>query len=71
MHGLSLESPFNKLAAAGLMPEHSQPRARVLQIRELPAWKAAVDKLGEKQRDFLLLTLYTGLRRNECRELTR
>ena len=71
VHGLSLESPFNKLAAAGLMPEHSQPRARVLQIAELPAWKAAVDKLGEKQRDFLLLTLYTGLRRNECRELTR
>jgi hypothetical protein len=71
VHGLSLESPFNKLAAAGLMPEHSQPRARVLQISELPAWKAAVDKLGEKQRDYLLLTLYTGLRRNECRELTR
>lgn len=43
----------------------------MLQISELPAWKAAVDKLGEKQRDFLLLTLYTGLRRNECRELTR
>ena len=71
VHGVSLESPFNKLAAAGLMPEHSQPRARVLQISELPAWKAAVDKLGEKQRDYLLLTLYTGLRRNECRELTR
>jgi integrase len=71
VHGLSLESPFTKLAAAGLMPEHSQPRARVLQISELPAWKAAVDKLGEKQRDFLLLTLFTGLRRNECRELTR
>ena len=71
VHGLSLETPFTKLAAAGLMPEHSQPRARVLQISELPAWKAAVDKLGVKQRDFLLLTLYTGLRRNECRELTR
>ena len=70
VHGLSLESPFNKLAAAGLMPEHSQPRARVLQISELPAWKTAVDQLGEKQRDFLLLTLFTGLRRNECKELT-
>ena len=71
VHGLSLESPFTKLAAAGLMPEHSQPRARVLQISELPAWKVAVDKLGETQRDFLFLTLFTGLRRNECRELTR
>ena len=71
VHGLTLESPFNKLAAAGLMPEHSQPRARVLQMSELPAWKTAVDKLGEKQRDYLLLTLYTGLRRNECGELTR
>ncbi|MFZ2326515.1 MAG: integrase family protein [Rhodoferax sp.] len=71
VHGLSLESPFNRLAAAGLMPERSQPRARVLQEADLPAWKAAVDTLGEKQRDFLLLTLYTGLRRNECRELTR
>ena len=71
VHGLSIETPFNKLAAAGLMPEHSQPRARVLQVEDLPAWWEAVDKLGEKQRDYLLLTLYTGLRRNECRELTR
>lgn len=71
VHGLSLESPFNRLAAAGLMPERSQPRVRVLQEADLPAWKTAVDTLGEKQRDFLLLTLYTGLRRNECRELTR
>lgn len=30
-----------------------------------------MDKLGEKQRDYLLLTLYTGLRRNENRELLR
>jgi integrase len=71
VHGLSIETPFNKLAAAGLMPEHSQPRARVLQVEDLPAWREAVNKLGERQRDYLLLTLYTGLRRNECRELTR
>ena len=71
VHGLSMESPFNKLAAAGLMPERSQPRARVLQETDLPSWKVAVDKLGEKQRDYLLLTLYTGLRRNEGRELSR
>jgi hypothetical protein len=71
VHGLNIETPFTKLAAAGLMPEHSQPRARVLQVEDLPAWRGAVDKLGEKQRDYLLLTLYTGLRRNECRDLTR
>jgi integrase len=71
VHGLELRSPFVKLAAAGLMPAHSKPRARRLQIEELPAWKVAVDQLGERQRDFLNLTLYTGLRRNECRELQR
>lgn len=71
VHGLTLETPFAKLAAAGLMPDRAQPRARVLQESDLPAWKLAVDKLGEKQRDFLYLTLYTGLRRNECRELCR
>lgn len=71
VHGLSIEPPFTKLADAGLMPERSQPRARVLQISELPAWKLAVDQLGQSQQDFLYLTLYTGLRRNECRELTR
>jgi len=71
VYGLSLEAPFAKLAAAGLMPDRAQPRARVLQEADLPAWKIAVDKLGEKQRDFLYLTLYTGLRRNECRELQR
>jgi hypothetical protein len=71
VHGLNIETPFNKLVAAGLMPEHSQPRARVLQVEDLPAWRVAVGKLGERQRDYLLFTLYTGLRRNECRELTR
>ncbi len=71
VHGLQLESPFDRLSDAGLMPERSQPRARVLQVGDLPAWREAVDKLGERQRDFLLLTLYTGLRRNECRELQR
>ena len=71
VHDLELHSPFVKLAAAGLMPAHSQPRARRLQIEELPAWKVAVDQLGQRQQDFLYLTLYTGLRRNECRELQR
>lgn len=71
VHGLTLDSPFNRLAAAGLLPDRAQPRVRVLQEADLPAWKVAVDKLGEKQRDFLMLALYTGLRRNECRELQR
>lgn len=71
VHGLALESPFTKLAAIGLLPEKTKPRARVLQESELPAWKAAVDKLPQRQQDFLYLTLYTGLRRNEARELTR
>lgn len=35
VHGLELHSLFVKLAAAGLMPGHSQPCARVLQFAEL------------------------------------
>ena len=65
LHALGFESPFTKLAAVGLLPEKTKPRARVLQVADLPAWKAAVDQLGERQRDYLYLTLYTGLRRNE------
>lgn len=71
LHDLTLVSPFAKLATVGLMPDRAQPRARMLQEGELPAWKLAVDQLGELQRDFLYLTLYTGLRRNEARELRR
>lgn len=71
VHDLAMDSPFTKLAVVGLMPERAQPRARLLQESELSAWKRAVDTLGERQRDFLYLTLYTGLRRNECRELRR
>ncbi len=71
VHGLNLESPFTRLAAAGLLPDRAKPRARVLQEADLPAWRGAIEKLNEKQRDFLLLALYTGLRRTECRELQR
>jgi integrase len=53
------------------MPERSQPRARVLQEADLPAWKLAVDKLDQRQQDYLYLTIFTGLRRNEGRELCR
>jgi integrase len=71
VHGHDLVTPFTKLAAVGLMPEKSKPRARVLQIADLPAWKLAVDQLGQRQQDYLYLTLFTGLRRNEGRELQR
>ena len=71
VYGLNSQSPFVKLAAAGLLPERTTPRARVLQESELPQWREAVDKLRERQRDFLYFVLYTGLRRNEARELCR
>lgn len=71
VHGLTLETPFMRLAGAGLLPQRAKPRPRVLQEADLPAWKIAVDKLKDRQRDFLYLTLYTGLRRAECRELQR
>lgn len=70
VYGLTLQSPFHKLAAAGLMPDRAQPRARLLQEADLPVWRAALDKIGEKQRDYLLLLLYTGLRRDEAYNLT-
>jgi integrase len=64
--GLSLESPFSKFAAAGLMPKRAEPRARLLTEEALPAWKRAVDQLPEKQRDYLMMAAMTALRRNEC-----
>lgn len=67
IYGLSLVSPFDKLAAAGLMPEHAQPRARKLQESDLSNWYGAVSTLPEKQRDYLMLIAFTGLRRDECR----
>lgn len=54
---LALVSPFNTLATVGLMPDRAQPRARVLQVADQPAWKMAVGQLGEHQRDCLYLTL--------------
>lgn len=71
VHDLDLSSPFTKLAAVGLLPERAQPRARMLKESDLPAWKLALDRLGERQRDFLLLVLYTGFRRDEARKLHR
>lgn len=65
VYGLTLKSPFNHLAAVGLMPERAQPRARKLQEDGLPLWYVAVQALPEKQRDLLMLLALTGLRRNE------
>ena len=70
VHGLNLVSPFGRLAAAGLLPARSKPRARLLREADLPQWRTAVEKLGKKQSDYLLLLLYTGLRRDEGINLT-
>jgi len=66
VHSQNIRNPFVKLADAGLMPPRAQPRARRLQEVDLPAWRNAVDRLPERQRDYLLLIAMTGLRRNEC-----
>ena len=67
IYGLSIVSPFDKLAAAGLMPEHARPRSRKLQESDQPRWYKAVCSLPEKQRDYLILIALTGLRRDECK----
>ncbi len=69
IHGLTLISPFDKLAAAGLLPEHAQPRSRKLQESDMPGWYKAVITLPEKQRDYLMLVAFTGLRRDECKNI--
>lgn len=71
VYALQLENPFHKLAAAGLMPERSKPRPRMLREEELPQWSKAVDLCGETQRDYLLLLLFTGLRRGEAIDMIR
>lgn len=71
VHSLTIRNPFARLADAGLMPDRAQPRARRLQEADMPAWRSAVDKLPERQRDYLLLIAMTGLRRNECSDIRR
>ena len=66
VHSLTIQNPFARLADAGLMPDRAQPRTRRLQEADMPAWRSAVDKLPERQRDYLLFIAMTGLRRNEC-----
>ena len=69
VYGLVLTSPFDRLASAGLLPDRAKPRARVLQIESLPDWFAAVDRLERGPRTYLLVTLLTGMRKNEVRGL--
>ena len=69
IYGLTLSSPFDKLAAAGLLPEHAQPRSRKLQESDMPGWYKAVITLPEKQQDYLMLIAFTGLRRDECKNI--
>jgi integrase len=69
LYALNLPSPFVKLAAVGLLPPRTQPRARVLQEADLPRWRQAVESLPARPRDYLFFTLLSGLRRNEARGL--
>jgi integrase len=69
--GLKLQSPFDGLASAGLLPDRAKPRARVLQEDALPQWFTAIQRLEVKPRTYLLVTLLTGMRKNEVRRLRR
>lgn len=70
VYQLRLNNPFEKLAAAGLMPARSEPRERKLKDSDLPNWYSAVQKLPDAQRDYLILLALTGLRRDECVNIT-
>lgn len=70
VYHLQLVNPFEKLAAAGLMPARSEPRERKLKDSDLPSWYSAVQKLPDAQRDYLILLALTGLRRDECVNIT-
>ncbi|HIH2749063.1 TPA: site-specific integrase [Burkholderia lata] len=71
VYGVTIESPFVRLGAAGLLPGRPEARARKLTESDLPAWHRAVGRLPELQRDYLKLTLLTGLRKNEGGEIRR
>lgn len=66
VYQLQLNNPFTKLSAAGLMPAKAEPRERKLQDTALPDWYSAIHKLPDAQRDYLMLVALTGLRRDEC-----
>jgi len=66
IYNLNLVSPFKCMSAAGLMPLPPVPRVRKLQVGQLQNWCVAVNRLPEKQRDFLMLLAFTGFRRGEA-----
>ncbi len=70
VHGLDILNPFLKLGQAGLLPDRAKPRLRKLQTTDLPIWREAIEKLAEIQRDYLIFIAMTGLRRNECAEIS-
>ncbi|OXI91590.1 hypothetical protein CFB40_02445 [Burkholderia sp. AU31652] len=65
VYGVTIESPFVRLGAAGLLPGRPEARVRKLTEGDLPLWHKAVATLPERQRDYLRLMLLTGLRKNE------
>lgn len=71
VYGLALSSPFDRLASAGLLPDRAKPRARVLMEAAMPDWFSAIQRLQHKPRTYLLVTLLTGMRKNEVRLLRR
>lgn len=71
VHSIDIQSPFASLGAAGLMPSRPAARARKLDENRLPEWRRAVGALPELQRDYLLLLMLSGLRRNEGIEIRR
>ncbi len=62
------ENPVKRLSQAQLWKKSkTAPRDNVIKPTQLKAWaKAVVDLENKNARDFLLLCLFTGLRRNEA-----
>ena len=64
------ENPVKRLSQARAW-YRVERRQTVIKTHELPAWFQAVQQLpNETLRDYLLLTLFTGLRRQEAARLT-
>lgn len=64
------ENPVKRLSATRAW-YRVERRKTVIKAHQLPAWFAAVNALGlSTVRDFLLLLLFTGLRKSEAARLT-
>lgn len=67
---LPAENPVSILS--GLKKWHKEePRKRIIKEEDMPAWYKAVDEYptGDHGRDYLMLILFTGLRKNEATSL--